>query len=139
MRDRKNRGEVERAMKTHLKVDKARTKVGRISRFGLLEMSRQRIRPSIEFSSYQQCEHCRGKGQVPSTETLGVAFLRKLSLESLKCDTKTIQGRVPPSVADYLLNRKRKELTDLEEKRSLAIRIEADEQMVPGDSQIICA
>jgi ribonuclease E len=65
--------------------------------------------------------------------------LRKLSLESLKCDTKTIQGRVPPSVADYLLNRKRKELTDLEEKRSLAIRIEADEQMVPGDSQIICA
>jgi len=139
MRDRKNRSEVERAMKTHLKVDKARTKVGRISRFGLLEMSRQRIRPSIEFSSYQQCEHCRGKGQVPSTETLGVAFLRKLSLESLKCDTKTIQGRVPPGVADYLLNRKRKELTDLEEKRGLAIRIEADAQMIPGDSQIICA
>ena len=138
MRDRKNRGEVERAMKTYLKDDKARTKVGRISRFGLLEMSRQRIRPSIEFSSYQVCEHCRGKGQVPSTETLGVAFLRKLSLESLKCDVKMLKGRVPASVADYLLNRKRRELTDLEEKRQLAIRIEADENMVPGESQISC-
>jgi ribonuclease E len=138
MRDRKNRSEVERAMKTHLKNDKARTKVGRISRFGLLEMSRQRIRPSIEFSSYQVCEHCRGKGQVPSTESLGVAFLRKLSLESLKCDIKIIKGRVPASVADYLLNRKRKELTDLEEKRHLSIRIEADEHMVPGESRISC-
>lgn len=138
MRDRKNRSEVERAMKTHLKNDKARTKVGRISRFGLLEMSRQRIRPSIEFSSYQVCEHCRGKGQVPSTESLGVAFLRKLSLESLKCDIKIMKGRVPASVADYLLNRKRKELTDLEEKRHLSIRIEADEHMVPGESRISC-
>jgi ribonuclease E len=125
-------------MKTHLKNDKARTKVGRISRFGLLEMSRQRIRPSIEFGSYQPCEHCRGKGQVPSTETLGVAFLRKLSLESLKCDVKTLKGRVPAGVADYLLNRRRKELTDLEEKRQLAIRIEADASMVPGESEISC-
>jgi ribonuclease E len=125
-------------MKTHLKNDKARTKVGRISRFGLLEMSRQRIRPSIEFGSYQPCAHCRGKGQVPSAETLGVAFLRKLSLESLKCDIKTLKGRVPASVADYLLNRRRKELTELEEKRQLAIRIEADENMLPGDSEISC-
>ncbi len=138
MRDRKNRGEVERAIKNHLKDDKARTKVGRISRFGLLEMSRQRIRPSIEYGSYQPCEHCRGKGQVPSTETLGVAFLRKLSLESLKCDVKTLKGRVPPSVADYLLNRRRKELAELEEKRQLAIRIEADTNMVPGENEITC-
>lgn len=138
MRDRKNRGDVERAMKTHLKIDKARTKVGRISRFGLLEMSRQRIRPSIEYGSYQPCEHCRGKGQVPSTETLGVAFLRKLSLESLKCDIKTMKGRVPSSVADYLLNRRRKELAELEEKRRITIRIEADRHMVPGESLITC-
>jgi ribonuclease E len=136
MRDRKHRAEVERAMKNFLKDDKARTKVGRISLFGLLEMSRQRIRPSIEFGSYQPCPHCRGKGQIPSAETLGVAFLRRLSLETLKVEGDGVKGCVPPDVADYLLNRKRRDLASLEEKRQLRITIEADANLVPGESRI---
>lgn len=136
MREAKNRQEVERALKNHLKADKARTKVGRISQFGLMEMTRQRIRPSIEFGRYQLCPHCKGKGQVPSAEALGLAFLRKLSLDTLKDEIKAVRGRVPAPVADYLLNRKRQELLLLEQKHHVTIAIEADASMVPGESRI---
>lgn len=136
MRDTKNRQEVERTLKNHLKADKARTKVGRISQFGLMEMSRQRIRPSIEFGRYQLCPHCKGKGQVPSAEALGLAFLRKLSLDTLRDEIKAVRGRVPATVADYLLNRKRQELLQLEQKHQVSIVIEADASMMPGESRI---
>ncbi|MFZ7128671.1 MAG: Rne/Rng family ribonuclease [Desulfobacterales bacterium] len=138
MREARNRTEVERALKAHLKMDKARTKVGRISRFGLMEMSRQRIRASIDFGSFQLCPHCRGKGQVPSTETLGIAFLRKLGMESIREGAQLVRGKVPIDVADYLLNRKRKELMDLELMHKVRIRIEGDPAMVPGDCAISC-
>lgn len=138
MKDTKHRLEVERALKFHVKNDKARTKVGRISQFGLLEMSRQRIRPSIEFGSYGSCKYCQGKGLTPSTETLGVRFLRKLRLETLKDEITTVKGIVPVEVADYLLNRKRTEILDLEIRRGLSITIVSDSGMIPGDSKIIC-
>ncbi len=138
MRDSKNKLEVEKALKEHVKQDKARTKVGRVSRFGLLEMSRQRIRPSIEFGSYGSCKYCQGKGLTPSTETLGVRFLRKLRLETLKDDISSVKGRVPVEVADYILNKKRKELIELEIRRDLCIVIEPDPAMLPEDSAIVC-
>ncbi|MGA9261875.1 MAG: Rne/Rng family ribonuclease, partial [Desulfobacterales bacterium] len=75
MKDIRRRAEIERAMKTFIKLDKARIKIGRISGFGLMQMSRQRIRPSIEFSSYVPCKNCQGKGVTPSTETLVLSFL----------------------------------------------------------------
>ncbi len=136
MREGKNRLEVERAIKNHLKLDKARTKVGRISRFGLMEMSRQRIRPSIDFGSFEVCPHCRGKGQVPAIETLGVAFLRRLGMESIKEGARLMKVCVPAQVADYLLNRKRKELMALEQQHGVPIRVEGDRDMVPGDGAI---
>jgi len=138
MRDAKHKAEIERAIKNHLKADKARTKVGKISKFGLLEMSRQRIRPSIEFGSLETCRYCLGKGTTPSIETLGLSFLRKLRLETLKNDVGTVKGIVPPAVAAYLLNKKRKEILDLEIRRDLSITIEADSAMIPGNSEIIC-
>ncbi len=138
MKDPKHRSEIERAMKTHVKTDKARTKIGRISRFGLVEMSRQRIRPSIEFGSYLTCKKCRGKGVVPSTETLVLGFLRKLRLETLKRDISKVKGVIPTEVADYLLNKKKKEILDLEMRRDLEITIEGASSMLPGDSSIIC-
>ena len=137
MKDAKHRAEVEKKLKTHVKEDKARTKVGRISRFGLMEMSRQRIRPSIEYGSYQSCKYCHGKGLVASTETLGIGFLRKLSLETLKTGTSSVKGIVPVEVAEYLLNKRRKEIVDLEVRRDLSIEIESDSSMVPGESQIV--
>ncbi|MGD2269294.1 MAG: ribonuclease E/G [Desulfobacterales bacterium] len=139
MKEPKHRANVERTLKSHLKNDKARIKIGRISRFGLMEMSRQRIRPSIEFGSYEVCKYCQGRGTRPSTETLVLGFLRKLRFETLKKDISTVKGTVPVEVADYILNRKRKEILDLEERRGIAITIEADPSMVPGESNIISA
>jgi len=139
MKDAKHRAEVERVLRNQVKEDKARTKVGRISRFGLLEMSRQRIRPSIEFGSYLPCNYCQGKGLVPSPETLGIGFLRKLSLETLKEKARKVKGVVPMDVAEYLLNKKRREIVDLEVRREMSVEIEGDRSMLPGDSKIICS
>lgn len=137
MKESKHKAEVEKTLRTHIKTDKARTRIGRISQFGLVEMSRQRIRPSIEFGSYEPCKHCKGKGLTPSAETLGIALLRKLSVETLKEDISTVKGIVPLEVADYVLNKKRKELLALEDRRNIHIRIEGDKGVMPGDSQII--
>ena len=137
MRDSKHRAEVERTLKKHIKDDKARSKVGKISRFGLMEMSRQRIRPSIEFGSRLPCKYCQGKGLVPSVETLGIGFLRKLSLETLKEKAQRVKGFVPVDVADYLSNRKRRDIVDLEVRRDISVEIEGDLSMVPGDSKIV--
>lgn len=138
MREPKNRISVEKALKTHLRSDKAKVSVGKISKFGLMEMSRQRIRPSIEFGSHSPCPYCKGKGLIPSTETLGLRFLRKLKMRSLKHDTKHLTGKLPVAVADYILNKKRKEILDLETRHELSISISGDSTMVPGESDIIC-
>ncbi len=137
MRDRKHKAEIEKTIKANLKTDKAKTKVGKISKFGLMEMSRQRIRPSIVYGSYQPCRYCNGKGLTPSPETLGVGFLRKLSLETLKGGISKVTGTVPVEVAAYLLNKKRKEILDLEVRRDLSILIEGDRDMIPGESSIV--
>ncbi len=136
MRDSKHKTEIERVLKAHVKNDKAKTKVGRISKFGLIEMSRQRIRPSIEFSSYQSCRYCRGKGLTPSPEALGIGILRKLSLEVLKKNLTDLTVMAPNDVADYLLNKKRKEIADLESRNGIRILIKPDLDMIPGDIRI---
>lgn len=137
MWERKHKTDVEKALKLHLKRDKAKTKVGRISVFGLLEMSRQRLRPSIEFGSYSACPHCRGKGLTPSPEKLGLNFFRELNLKSLKGEITLVRGVVPPQVANFLLNERRKDLLDLEDQRHVRISIEADPTLMPWDSRII--
>ncbi len=137
MRDQKHKGQVERMLRNELKNDKARTKVGKLSQFGLLEMSRQRIRPSIEFGSYAVCPFCKGKGQTPSTETLSVGFLRKLSLETIKSEGQSVRAIVPSAVASYVLNKKRREIMEIESRRNLTVSIEADIHMIPGESNIV--
>ncbi len=136
MKDKKHKSDITKTLKTNLKSDKAKTKVGGISQFGLLEMSRQRIRPSITFGSFEPCRQCKGVGQVPSVETQGLAFLRRLNLKSTKNDIKTITGTVPENVAHYLLNRKREELNAIESKWHVLITIESDPEMIAGDSKI---
>ncbi len=137
MREPKNRIAVEKALKNHLRSDKAKVSVGKISKFGLIEMSRQRIRPSIEFGSYGACPYCKGKGLIPSTETLGLRFLRKLKMKSLKHDTNQLKCKLPVKVADYIVNKKRKEILDLESRHDISISIFGDSGMVPGESEII--
>ena len=134
MKEKKHKAEITKALKKHLKSDKAKTKVGGITKFGLLEMSRQRIRHAITFGSYEACRYCKGRGQIPSVETQGLALLRQLNLKSLKPEIKEITGVVPKEVATYLLNKKREELIDIESKRKILITIEGDPDMVSGES-----
>ncbi|RTZ98939.1 MAG: ribonuclease [Deltaproteobacteria bacterium] len=137
MKDKKHRRKVEQTLKKYLKTDKAKSSVGLISKFGLLEMSRQRIRPSIRFGSYEICRYCRGKGAVPSVDTLGLKFLRELNSKTLKSNLTRIRGVVPRAVADYLLNKKRKDLIDIEASKNIEVVIEASDHMIPGDSEIV--
>jgi ribonuclease E len=120
-------------LKKHLKADKAKTKVGGITKFGLMEMSRQRIKHAITFGSYEACKHCKGRGQIPSVETQGLAILRQLNLKALKAEIKELKAVVPKEVAIYLLNRKREELIEIELKRDIIITIEGDSNMFSGE------
>ncbi len=136
MKERKHKAEITKSLKKHLKGDKAKTKVGGITTFGLLEMSRQRIRHSITYGSYESCKHCNGRGTTPSVETQCMAFLRQLNLKTLKSGIKQVNCLVPKEVAYYLLNKKRGELNEIESKRDVSITIEIDPEMVSGQSQI---
>ena len=137
LKDAKHKATLEKALRAHVKTDKAKTKIGKISRFGLIEMSRQRIRPSIEYGGYIPCEHCNGKGSLPSVETRGIRFLRKLHLETLKEDITFVKGYVPTDVAHYLLNKKRKDITEFENRRHVHITIVPDSNLIPTESQIV--
>ncbi|BBO72740.1 hypothetical protein DSCW_01570 [Desulfosarcina widdelii] len=137
MRDQKHRNQVEKTLRASMKQDRARVKIGKISKFGLLELSRQRLRPSIDFGSMETCAHCGGKGQVPSTESLGLSFMRKLKLETLKEGVRHVTAGLPAPVANYLLNRKRRELSDLEIKRDLGITIVSRDDLVPGQMDVV--
>ncbi len=136
MREQKHRSQVEKTLRAGMKQDRARVKIGKISKFGLLELSRQRLRPSIDFGSMETCSRCGGKGQVSSTESLGLSFLRKLKLDTLKGDILQVTAQLPAPVATYLLNRKRKELSDLEGKRAIGVTIIARDDMIPGQMEV---
>jgi ribonuclease E len=138
MMEAKNRNAVERALREHVKDDKARVRVGRISKFGLLEMARQRVAPSIESGSLIPCPYCKGKGLFPSTETLAVRFLRQLKTLTRKSGLQRVHGSVPKAVADYVLNKKRKEIIELEIQRGFALTIEGNDQMAPHECHIEC-
>jgi ribonuclease E len=138
MKESKHKIAVETTIKNFFKEDKARTKISRISQFGLLEMSRQRIRPPIEFGNYITCKHCKGKGLVQSTEAFALSFLRKLSMETIKEGATTAKGYVPADVAWYLLNKKRGDILSIEEKRNIAIVIEGTDTLLTGESRIVC-
>jgi ribonuclease E len=138
MRDKKHKAAVEKALKTNTKEDKARISLGRLTKFGLMEMSRQRVRPPIEYGTYIPCSFCHGRGMIPSVETLALAFLRKLRSAAIKGKNGKVNGSVPVNVAEYLLNKKRKELLDIEQQHNLRISICGDEMLSPGEDRIVC-
>src|SRR5437763_4571006 len=109
MRDEKHRRGVERAMREAVRRDRARTKILRISQFGLIEMTRQRIRPSLKRSVYQDCPHCSGTDQVKTCESMSIDVMRMLQLAAHRENIYRILVRVQDDVANYLLNRKRQE------------------------------
>ena len=122
----RNQREVEQRLRDALQMDRARIQTGKISRFGLLEMSRQRLRPSLGESSYQVCPRCNGRGNIRNTESLAVSVLRLLTGEAMKEQTGRVVAALPVEVATYLLNEKRNALHDIEQKSGVDLLIVPD-------------
>jgi len=115
--------EVENRMRESVRQDRARIQLGRISRFGLMEMSRQRIRPSLGESASRVCPRCHGQGTIRDNESLALAILRLIEEEGLKENTVQIQATVPVAVAAYLLNEKRKAVAQIEKRHNCEVFI----------------
>ncbi len=127
MDEKRNNRAVERRLKECLKHDRARIQVGRISHFGLLEMSRQRIRTSVLESSTEKCHYCGGIGHVRSVSSLALQVLRALEDQLIRGATHNLVARTRPDVALYVLNQKRAHLRALEDRFAITITITADE------------
>ena len=129
MMDRKNQRKVEERLRKALQIDKARVQTGRISRFGLLEMSRQRLRPSLGESSEQTCPTCDGHGTVRSVESLALSILRLVEEECMKEFTGQVVVQAPSKVANFLHNEKRKAVSGIESRHDVPIVLLANEYM----------
>jgi ribonuclease E len=131
MEENRNQVAVERRLKEALKNDRARIQVGRISPFGLLEMSRQRLRPSLVETSTQPCPHCGGTGFIRSTESTALYVLRSIEEEGMRRRSAEICVYVPTTVALYILNQKRDSLVQLETRYGLRVLVARDDVLIP--------
>ncbi|GBE13728.1 ribonuclease E [bacterium BMS3Bbin14] len=136
MRNSKHIREVEKQVKTSMKRDKAKVDISRISRFGLMQISRQKMGAPIEKGSYKMCEYCQGRGVVKSVETLALYYLRRIQTGITRRNVKRVECSLPHEVAQYLLNKKRVELTELEAKHNAKVDIIIKSDMKPGDNRI---
>ena len=133
MEERKNNAAVEKRLKDKLKTDRARIQVGRISGFGLMEMSRQRLRPGMLESTTQPCSHCHGTGLIRSDDSLGLQVLRALEEEGTRKRSKEVLLRAPVGIVNFLFNQKREHLALIESRYGMSVRIEADPTLVSPD------
>ncbi|MGM0767230.1 MAG: Rne/Rng family ribonuclease [Pseudomonadota bacterium] len=117
----KHQREVEQKMREALEIDRARVQVGKISRFGLLEMSRQRLRPSLGETRSEVCPRCEGQGTIRGIESLALSIMRLIYEESSKEKTGEVRAIVPVAVATFLLNEKRKQLADIESRQEVSV------------------
>lgn len=136
MKDRKHIREVEKQVREETKEDRAKINISNMSKFGLLELSRQRLRPSIESRSYQKCRYCQGRGLVLSVESASVSFLRRIWMGASRKGVTRVQGILPFDVATYLQNKKRKELAELESRYGVGIDLKGDPALAPGDGKL---
>ncbi|WP_070104860.1 ribonuclease E [Thiolapillus brandeum] len=117
----KNQRQVENRLRDAMKEDRARVRIGRISRFGLLEMSRQRLRPSLGESAHQVCPRCDGQGHIRDVESLALSILRIIEEEALKENTGRVQAQLPVEVATFLLNEKRQPISEIESRHNINV------------------
>ena len=136
MDERRNNIAVEKRLKDKLQSDRARIQVGRISGFGLMEMSRQRMRPGMLEASTQPCAHCHGTGLIRSQDSLGLTILRELEEEGGRARSKEVLIKAPISIANFLINQKREHISQIEQRHGMAVRIEADPFLVSPDYSI---
>jgi ribonuclease E len=138
MRKEKHRRGVERAMRDALRRDRARTKILRTSPFGLIEMTRQRIRPSLRSSVYRHCPACTGTGLVKTAESMALEVIRRLLLASHIAEISRVTVSVANDVASYLNNKKRRELMRIEEQGNMLVLIEGRDHVLPEHVEFIC-
>src|SRR5262245_25030240 len=136
MEETRHQRQVEHKVKDAMRHDRARIKLGRISAFGLLEMSRQRLRPSLLEHSTEMCPHCAGTGRIRSIESAALHALRAIEEEGVRRRASEIVVSVPPNVALYLLNQKRHTLSDIERRYGFTVSIEADDELHAADCEI---
>ncbi|WP_425093272.1 Rne/Rng family ribonuclease [Tropicimonas sp. S265A] len=136
MEERRNNNAVEKRLKDKLKTDRARIQVGRISGFGLLEMSRQRLRPGMLEITTQPCNHCHGTGLIRSDNSLALSIVRALEEEGMRRRAKEVLVRAPVDVINYLFNEKREHIALIEGRHGLSVRMEADGSMTGADFNI---
>jgi ribonuclease E len=133
MEERKNNAAVEKRFKDKLKTDRARIQVGRISGFGLLEMSRQRLRPGMLEATTQPCPHCHGTGLVRSDDSLGLTILRQIEEEGVRKRSREVLVKAPVSIVNFLMNHKREHIAQIEARYGMSVRVEADPFLISPD------
>lgn len=133
MEDGRNNAAVERRMKEAMKADRARLQIGRISPFGLMELSRQRLHPSLTEINFEKCNHCAGVGLVRSVDSSSISILRMIEEEGIKQTGGEIILHVPTAIALYILNQKRAVLHGIEQHYSLQVFLRSDDTLVPPD------
>jgi ribonuclease E len=138
MREEKHRRGVEKALRDAMKRDRARTKILKISAFGIIEMTRQRIRPSLKRSVYQDCPYCHGAAQVKTVESMSIEVMRLLQLAAHREPVVHVDVVVTNEVADYLLNKKRREISKLEETGNIAVTIRGRHGAPPELLELLC-
>ncbi|MEO0931012.1 MAG: ribonuclease E/G [Pseudomonadota bacterium] len=136
MDERKNNNAVEKRFKDKLKTDRARIQVGRISGFGLMEMSRQRLRPGMLEATTQMCSHCHGTGLLRSDDNVALAILRTLEEEGVRGRSKEVLIKAPITIANFLMNGKREHIAEIEGRYGMSVRIECDPTLVSPDYAI---
>jgi len=138
MRNEKHRRDVEKAFRNATKADRARSKILRISMFGVVEMTRQRVRPSLRSATYLACSHCGGTGFVKSHESLAIEIIRLLNLSASKKQIKRIELSVSPEVASYLQNEKRAAIAQIEQLSDKRVTIHSEPNYVGEKHQLTC-
>ena len=136
MEETRHQRQVEHKVKDAMRTDRARIQIGRISAFGLLEMSRQRLRPSLLEHSTELCPHCAGIGRIRSIESAALHALRAIEEEGVRRRATEILVSVPPKVASYLLNQKRHTLSEIEKRYSFMVSVESDDELNAADCEI---
>lgn len=136
MDDRRNNAKVEKRLRDALSHDRARIQVGKISNFGLLELSRQRLNPSLTEAQFQACEHCQGTGHVRTTDSAAILALRALEEEGINERADQVILHLPNAIALYILNNKRDMLIEIEQRYGYRVSIRVDEALAPAEHVI---
>jgi len=138
MRNVKHRKAVEKAFRAAVKTDRARSRILGISRFGVVEMTRQRMRPSLQSATYLACRHCGGTGFVKSHESLAIELIRLLHLSASKEQIRRVELFVSPEVADYLQNTKRTAIAQVEQLNDKRVVIHSASNYAGEKHDLVC-